>query len=839
MSKTTYLGLEKPAESEFYRIQHFNDNADIIDKKVHELENKVGSPFIAQTAAQMTDKTRVYVYVGSESGYTKGNWYYHNGSKWISGGVYNSQGVDTDKNLDVEGKAADAKATGDRLSSITEDLDELVKYNISNLIDFDNIEYESRPSDLVVAKTENGIEFSFTASTDLVAFIPVSMETGKKCYFAFDRAYNSQKNVSNIRLFASDKSTTLYAFGNLTEEITNYKYLYANTTNVDMAYIRVWVGANASKKTVVSIENLWAYLEENDGKIHKVVSEEYIKDYVDRIDNDIAKSRVDIAKCVEFTNDLAQYNFENALKLNEITFTSKPNDLEMSFSEDGLHLKGTGTIIAWIPVHLIKGVNYFFKVKHATGTVNGTNTNVRLFETIDSPSYLKEIFRFSNTEYNNIEVRYPSIIDGGYIRIWTQNAYNDIVIDGFWCKEEKYRDADKVLEIKSSALGGSALDVYNVEKHDSVYSISDDIICDYVRGIDFAEELATPLTDFKKDGDLMVHVSTFAIIADVVYMTYYANRTHATETPTEHIARFVYCPMNNMSDKTYIDLQSVGDSFDGKPVSAIYDTILLRKDDNILYLMWTAIVGGVYTRLYRTFNIATGALSAIFENGFKVGNETGKFNITDMTALLTNVKHKSFDGDIGIIQRLTSRVENGTTYYYTGAYCGEWNAIIKSTDLITWEYVSAPTFDCKSQWENTVYMRGDKAWYFLRQLSTEPCGILAYYDVVNDEWSKPIYVYDSQSRSDFFVRYGDLYLVHAPKNRGYLSVMRIDEAYPHKSFEVQTAKVNDCFYPYVQEYNGKLYISFTQSRQHIWLCEFNLMKKTNDEIRTKISQLLN
>lgn len=123
MSKTTYLGLEKPAESEFYNIHHFNDNADIIDKKVHELENKVGSPFVAQTVAQMTDKTRVYIYVGSESGYTKGNWYYHNGSKWISGGVYNSQGVDTDKNLDVEGKAADAKITGDAISSIKEDLE--------------------------------------------------------------------------------------------------------------------------------------------------------------------------------------------------------------------------------------------------------------------------------------------------------------------------------------------------------------------------------------------------------------------------------------------------------------------------------------------------------------------------------------------------------------------------------------------------------------------------------------------------------------------------------------------------------------------------------------------
>lgn len=157
MSKTTYLGLEKPAESEFYRIQHFNDNADIIDKKVHELENKVGSPFIAQTAAQMTDKTRVYVYVGSESGYTKGNWYYHNGSKWISGGVYNSQGVDTDKNLDVEGKAADAKATGDRLSSITEDLGNLI--------------YKYQENDGYVGY-ENGI-ISSLGDTKCTDFLPI------------------------------------------------------------------------------------------------------------------------------------------------------------------------------------------------------------------------------------------------------------------------------------------------------------------------------------------------------------------------------------------------------------------------------------------------------------------------------------------------------------------------------------------------------------------------------------------------------------------------------------------------------------------------------------------
>ena len=48
----------------------------------------VGSPLRALTAAQMTNTEKVYVYAGTESGYTKGNWYYYNGLAWVSGGVY-------------------------------------------------------------------------------------------------------------------------------------------------------------------------------------------------------------------------------------------------------------------------------------------------------------------------------------------------------------------------------------------------------------------------------------------------------------------------------------------------------------------------------------------------------------------------------------------------------------------------------------------------------------------------------------------------------------------------------------------------------------------------------
>lgn len=50
-----------------------------------------GSPLSANLASNMTETDRIYVYTGTETGYIKGNWYYYDGSNWMSGGIYNSQ----------------------------------------------------------------------------------------------------------------------------------------------------------------------------------------------------------------------------------------------------------------------------------------------------------------------------------------------------------------------------------------------------------------------------------------------------------------------------------------------------------------------------------------------------------------------------------------------------------------------------------------------------------------------------------------------------------------------------------------------------------------------------
>lgn len=76
-------------------LQALVNTVQTYDSRLEEKANKsdIGSPLIASTVSEMTDTTKVYVYVGSETGYTSGNWYSYDGTSWTSGGVYNSQGI--------------------------------------------------------------------------------------------------------------------------------------------------------------------------------------------------------------------------------------------------------------------------------------------------------------------------------------------------------------------------------------------------------------------------------------------------------------------------------------------------------------------------------------------------------------------------------------------------------------------------------------------------------------------------------------------------------------------------------------------------------------------------
>lgn len=120
------------------------DNADLSETDISMIEEAIeaastikpyGSPLVASTVADMTDHEKVYVYVGSETGYTSGNWYYWDGDSWESGGVYNSVAVQTDTTLTLSGVAADAKKTGDEISDLKSQINNGVPREVKLALD--------------------------------------------------------------------------------------------------------------------------------------------------------------------------------------------------------------------------------------------------------------------------------------------------------------------------------------------------------------------------------------------------------------------------------------------------------------------------------------------------------------------------------------------------------------------------------------------------------------------------------------------------------------------------------------------------------------------------------
>ncbi len=123
MAQSEYLSSD-----EYKVVDDLADKVEKNENKIAELDDKkankddYGSPLKAKTVAEMTDKKKVYVYVGTETGYINGNWYTWEETAWVSGGVYNSAAIQTDKTLKQSDKAADSAIVGQQIDELKESI---------------------------------------------------------------------------------------------------------------------------------------------------------------------------------------------------------------------------------------------------------------------------------------------------------------------------------------------------------------------------------------------------------------------------------------------------------------------------------------------------------------------------------------------------------------------------------------------------------------------------------------------------------------------------------------------------------------------------------------------
>jgi hypothetical protein len=111
----------------------------------------------------------------------------------------------------------------------------------------------------------------------------------------------------------------------------------------------------------------------------------------------------------------------------------------------------------------------------------------------------------------------------------------------------------------------------------------------------------------------------------------------------------------------------------------------------------------------------------------------------------------------------------------------------------------------------------------VRQQETIPYGFLTVYHIDTDRWETPVLVDDCQSRSDFILHNGELYLFHAPIDREHIGVIRVDQTNIANSTPILLADMHgSCFYPFIERLGDSYAMSYTVDRRHIRLARFDL-----------------
>ena len=100
-------------------------DAKAVGDAVRAVKAMIGTPLTASQASDMVDITKIYVYTGNEEGYQTGHWYYYDGNTWADGGSYNASAYETDKTLSIADRPADAKAVGDALTDLDEQISDI------------------------------------------------------------------------------------------------------------------------------------------------------------------------------------------------------------------------------------------------------------------------------------------------------------------------------------------------------------------------------------------------------------------------------------------------------------------------------------------------------------------------------------------------------------------------------------------------------------------------------------------------------------------------------------------------------------------------------------------
>ena len=214
-----FVGNLPPTRAQWNAIQKSTD------EKMKYVFDNFGAPLLANTVAEMTMQNRVYVYTGSETGYTAGHWYYYDTgtSAWVDGGVYNAMLVQTDKTLSISDEPADAQVTGDYIDTLNTQIRSLHSVAVGGAL------AEGTARDTSVKIGASAVELNGTTS----GFMVLSLQ--EKPLKAYTSAADFTDNCTVLNTLLAGHTYKLHAIlvgGTITDSYGTYKPGFTIDTNV-------------------------------------------------------------------------------------------------------------------------------------------------------------------------------------------------------------------------------------------------------------------------------------------------------------------------------------------------------------------------------------------------------------------------------------------------------------------------------------------------------------------------------------------------------------------------------------------------------------------------------
>ena len=213
------------------QVEFAETESDIISALIVEVQNKVAqlvggaTPEPKNLVADMTDPKKVYLYVGSEDGESTNYWYYHNGTRFVPGGLYAS-GITVDS-VPTQG-SNNAVRSGGVYSALASKVDAVSGKGLSTN-DYTNVDKQA----VTDATTDLTAMTTATAEDVGKALKAKTVTNGKVIEWEFGEA-GGGADASLTAEVESIKSD-VYAFGTVVRTIsptinTGYGYLKNGTT---------------------------------------------------------------------------------------------------------------------------------------------------------------------------------------------------------------------------------------------------------------------------------------------------------------------------------------------------------------------------------------------------------------------------------------------------------------------------------------------------------------------------------------------------------------------------------------------------------------------------------